>query len=284
MTSATSMIATITDAPEFEYLQKLVLERSGIVLSDDKKYLVESRLMPMVRSMGLTNTREVIGRARDTRDGGLEEAIVEAMTTNETLWFRDVHPFNALRRTILPTTIRRKSATRRLSLWSAASSSGQEIYSLAMLIEDDFPEVRDWHVDLVATDLSSRVLEKARQGVYSTLEVNRGLPASLMIRHFDKEGNAYRIKESLRNRVRFERLNLASPWPSLPTFDIIMLRNVLIYFNLVTKQRILAHVADRLAPDGCLFLGAAETTIGISDLFEAEKTEGATFYRLKGRR
>lgn len=269
-------------SPEFAYLQKLVFERSAIVLADDKGYLVESRLQPIVRSLGLQSTLDVLDRVRRTKDRPLEDKIVEAMTTNETLWFRDIHPFNALRRQVLPEIAGRKATSQQLAVWSAASSSGQEIYSIAMILQEDFPALQGWRVDLLGTDLSSEMVERAREGRYSTLEVNRGLPVSLLVRHFTQEGNSYRINEGLRRGARFMEMNLAAPWPSLPRFDVIMLRNVLIYFDVPTKRRIIEAAAGALAPQGYLFLGAAETMMGVCDRFESQTVEGAVLYRLKG--
>lgn len=266
---------------EFQYVQELVFERSAIVLSDDKHYLIESRLLPLARGLGLQNISDIIDKARRTRDRPLEDKIVEAMTTNETLWLRDIHPFMALRRVILPELIARQPPTRQLAIWSAASSSGQEIYSLAMILEDEFPQLHRRRVALLGTDLNTEMIDKARNGLYSKLEMNRGLPAAMLIRHFSQEGTGFRISETIRSRVEFMQMNLAGIWPILPKFDVIMLRNVLIYFDRPTKQRILSAAANQLAPGGYLFLGSSETMMGICDLFISDTAEGATFYRLK---
>ncbi len=271
-------------ADQFSFLQDFVFEHSAIVLSDSKAYLVESRLRPLARTLGLDDVGAVVGHMRQTRDRRLEEQVIEAMTTNETLWFRDQRPFDALRRTIIPQLMERNAITRRLSIWSAGCSSGQELYSVAILLEEDFPQLsRGWQVSLLGTDLNGEMTRRAAEGVYSKLEVNRGLPASLLVRYFIQEGNAYRLRNSIRNRARFRRMNLATTWPTLPSFDIILLRNVLIYFDIETKRQILARAGQQLAPGAGLMLGAAETTSGLSDEFETVPAEGAVYYRVKAR-
>ena len=269
---------------EFAYLQQLVLDRSAIVLADDKEYLVESRLLPIARELGLETADAVIERVRLTRNRALEDRVVEAMTTNETLWFRDVHPFTALRRTVLPDLISRRSASRQLSVWSAACSSGQELYSVTMLLGESFPDVLEWNLSLHGTDLSSDMVAKARAGCYSTLEINRGLPASMLVRNFTHDGNQYRINDDIRKLPSFRQMNLAEPWPVMPRYDLIMVRNVLIYFDLPTRKRILEAAARCLDPDGYLFIGSSETMMGVTDVFDQQSADGATFYRLKGRK
>ena len=268
---------------EFAYLQKLVMDRSAIVLSDDKAYLLDSRLQPLARELGLDNSEAVIQRVRQTRDPSLENKVVEAMTTNETLWFRDISPFNALRRTVVPELVARRGTTRQLSVWSAACSSGQEMYSVIMLLAESFPDVLNWNLTLTGTDLSTEMVKKAREGRYSTLEINRGLPAPMLIRNFTRDGNQYRINEEFRRRPQFRPMNLASAWPAMPRFDLILIRNVLIYFDLPTRKRILESAARCLDPNGYLFIGSSETMMGVTDIFEQQTADGATFYRLKGR-
>ena len=268
---------------DFPYLQRLVFERAAIVLADDKEYLLESRLQPVARQLGLDSAETLMERVRQTRDPALEERVVEAMTTNETLWFRDVHPFNALRRCIIPDLMSRRAGSRRLSLWSAACSSGQELYSLAMLLGESFPDVLGWELTLLGTDYSTEMVARARAGRYSTLEINRGLPAPMLVRNFNHEGAQYRINDDIRRLVTFRQMNLAGPWPPVPRFDVIMVRNVLIYFDLPTRKRILESAADHLEPGGYLFIGSSETMMGVTDVFEAQTAEGATFYRLKGK-
>lgn len=272
-----SLVATA----DFAYLQQLVMDRSAIVLADDKEYLLKARLQPVAREMGLASAEEVMEKVRLTRDRALEKRIVEAMTTNETLWFRDVNPFNALRRTVLPELIARRRSSRRLSVWSAACSSGQELYSVAMLLGDSFPEVLEWDLTLMGTDLSSEMVDRARAGSYSTLEMNRGLPAALLVRHFDRDGNQFRIHDDIRKLARFQTMNLAEPWPALPLFDLILLRNVLIYFDVPTRKRVLTAAGRALGEGGYLFIGSSETMMGVTDAFEGRTADGATFYRIK---
>jgi chemotaxis protein methyltransferase CheR len=271
-------------ADQFSFLQEFVFERSAIVLSDSKAYLVESRLRPIARTLGMEDVGAVVAHMRQTRDRELEDQVIDAMTTNETLWFRDQRPFNALRKTIIPQVLQRNATVRRLSIWSAACSSGQELYSVAMLLEEDFPQLsHGWNVSLFGTDLNGEMTRRAAEGVYSKLEVNRGLPASLLVRYFTQEGMTYRVRDSLRKRARFQRINLATTWPTLPNFDVILLRNVLIYFDIDTKRQVLARAGRQLAPGGGLILGAAETTNGLSDEFETVPADGAVYYRVKPR-
>lgn len=268
---------------EFSYLQFLVLERSAIVLGDDKEYLAESRLTPIARELGLPDVDSLIERARLTRDRALEDRLVEAMTTNETLWFRDVHPFNALRRTVLPDVIARRAAARQLSVWSAACSSGQELYSISMLLAESFPQVLEWDLALHGTDLSTEMVAKAQAARYSTLEINRGLPASSLIQHFDHQGAHYQLRDHIRRLPKFRQMNLAEPWLVMPKYDLILVRNVLIYFDVPMRKRILECAAQCLDPNGYLFIGSSETMVGVTDVFDSQSADGATFYRLKGR-
>ncbi len=262
-------IAT-TGAPElerqdFEYLRTFLLERSAMVLGEDKRYLVASRLGPVARRYGMDSIAEMVHLIRQAPDSDVATSVMEALTINETLWFRDLKPFSALREDLIPEVIRRNQAKRRLSVWSAAASTGQEIYSVAMLLRQDFPELDDWNCSLVGTDLSATVLEKARSGRFSTLEINRGLPVQMLTRFFTRDGAHYVIDESIRRMVSFSQLNLAGQWPVLlPKFDIIFLRNVLIYFDNNTKERIIALISKQLAPHGYLILGTAETVFSMS--------------------
>jgi chemotaxis protein methyltransferase CheR len=268
---------------QFRYVQQLVLQRSAIVLAEDKTYLVDSRLAPLARSLGLKDVNGVVDHLKAQRDPRLEQQVVEAMTTNETSWFRDLRPFDALRRHIVPDALKRNAATRRLRIWSAACSSGQEAYSVAILLEENFPELRNgWQVELVGTDLNTEMVRRASEGLFSTLEVNRGLPASLLVRYFSQEGASWRVGRALKARTRFIQLNLVEPWLALPNFDVVLLRNVLIYFDLNTKRQILSRAVRQMAPGGALMLGTAETPTGLCDNLEAVTAEGTVFYRAKG--
>jgi chemotaxis protein methyltransferase CheR len=203
------------------------------------------------------------------------------MTTNETSFFRDVHPFEALRRTLLPELIDRRRAARRLTIWSAACSTGQEPYSVAMLLREHFPETAQWSVRIFATDLAQEVLERARAGVFTQLEVNRGLPAPLLVRYFRQDGTDWQITPEIRDMVQFEEMNLIEPWPALPDFDVVLLRNVLIYFDGESKQRVLRNLRQVLRPDGVLLMGGAETTLNLDDAYERLPIDRAGCFRLR---
>jgi len=265
--------------PEFNYVRRLVLDQSAIVLEDDKGYLVESRLLPLARREGLASINLLVQKLQAEPFQGLHRQAVEAMTTNETSFFRDFHPFEALKKFVLPDLIGRRAADRELSIWCAASSSGQEPYSLAMLIRESFPQLVSWKIRILASDLSTDILNRAREGRYSQLEVNRGLPAPLLVKYFQKRGCDWYLRDEIRSMVDYQVVNLASAWPLLPPMDIVMIRNVLIYFGVETKKEILAKVRKVLKPDGYLFLGAAETTFSIDDAFEIVHLERATCYR-----
>ncbi|HEX6382990.1 MAG TPA: protein-glutamate O-methyltransferase CheR [Acidimicrobiia bacterium] len=271
------MTTTFSDA-EFTYISDMVRTRSAIVLEPGKEYLVEARLAPLVRELGLESIGALVTKLRQG-NGGLAEKVTEAMTTNETSFFRDVAPFQALRTLVLPSLVETRKVQRSLRIWCAASSSGQEPYSIAMTIEDDFPQLRGWNLQIVATDLSPAMVERGRSGVYKALEVNRGLPAPMLIKYFTKVGVDYELKAEIRSMVDFSELNLIGAWPAFPPFDIVFLRNVLIYFDVETKRTIFGRVKRLLAPDGFLFLGAAETTMNIDDGFERLPIERAGCYR-----
>ena len=268
-------------AAEFNYVRRLVLEQSAIVLEDDKGYLVESRLLPLARREGFASLDQFVGRLQSEHFNGLHRQVVEAMTTNETSFFRDFHPFEALRKSVLPDLIAKRTLTRELAIWCAACSTGQEPYSLAMLLREHFPSLATWKVRITATDLSTEILARAREGRYSQLEVNRGLPAPFLVKYFQKQGCDWYLRDDVRRTVEYQTLNLASPWPFLYPADIIMLRNVLIYFGMETKKEILAKVRKVLKPDGYLFLGGAETTFNLDEAFERVQFERATYYRIR---
>jgi chemotaxis protein methyltransferase CheR len=267
--------------PEFNYVRRLVLDQSAIVLEEDKGYLVESRLLPLARREGFASINLLVQKMQAVPLQGLHHRAVEAMTTNETSFFRDFHPFDGLKKYVLPDLIVRRAAERALTIWCAACSSGQEPYSLCLLIRDNFPQLATWKVHILATDLSTEILSRAREGRYSQLEVNRGLPATMLVKYFQKRGCDWYLRDDVRNMVDFQIVNLAGAWPVLPPMDIVMIRNVLIYFGVDTKKEVLAKVRKVLKPDGYFFLGAAETTFSIDDSFERAQFERATCYRVK---
>lgn len=265
-----------------DFLRQLVRARSGIVLGEDKGYLLESRLTPLAKAIGLNGVEDLVPRLRAEPNGQLARQVVEAMTTNETFFFRDVHPFECLRKVVLPELIARRGATRRLDLWCAAASTGQEPYSVAMVLREHFPQVAGWTIRLLATDIATEVLKRARAGRYSQLEVNRGLPAPLLLKYFAKDGLDWVVKDELKRMVEFRELNLLDPFPITGQLDIIFIRNVLIYFDLDTKRDILAKCRRLLRPDGYLFLGGAETTLNVDDNFVRVDFDKGGCYRLKG--
>jgi chemotaxis protein methyltransferase CheR len=254
-------------ASDVEYVRQLVHRRAGLVVEPGKDYLVESRLAPIARSEGLPDVPALIARVRFHADGPLHERILDAMTTNETSWFRDSHPFEALRSTLLPELIGRRAATRRLTIWSAACSTGQEPYSLAMLIVDSFPELASWHIEILASDISHEAVGRARSGRYSQLEVQRGLDQAALGAHFTKEGSDWVVSDRIRRMVRFGVINLVGAWDQVPVADIVMLRNVMIYFDHATKTKVLGRMRNQVRADGYLFLGNAETTLNVDEGF-----------------
>ena len=266
---------------EFDYLRDLVLKHSAISIDSGSEYLAESRLAHVAIHEGQPTVGALLLHMRNKPFGPLHRKVLDAMTNNETWFFRDLHPFEMIKRKLLPELIAKRGSTRRLNLWSAASSSGQEAYSLAMMIEEEFPELRNWTVKILGTDISSAILNRARGGRYSQMEVNRGLPAALLTRYFHRDGLDWVVKDHIRNRVEFEPLNLSKPWQSIPPMDIILLRNVLIYFDVPVKKQILAQVRAVMKPDGYLFLGCAESTINLDDKLERVAYEKTACYCLR---
>ena len=266
---------------DFSYVCDLVRRKSAIVLEPGKEYLVEARLSSLARDLGIPTVTDLVYKLRNGADPRLPDRVTEAMTTNETSFFRDVQPFDVLRNHVLPELVERRRHRRSLSVWCAAASSGQEPYTIAMILHE-FPGLAGWDIRLLGTDISVEMLEKARAGRYSQLEVNRGLPATMLIRHFEKHGTEYEIKPHLRSMVEYKAMNLAAPWGNMPEFDIVFLRNVLIYFDVDTKRDIFGRTKRLLRPDGYLFLGAAETTVNLDDGFERAPYERAGCYVRRG--
>lgn len=252
---------------DYDFFRTRLKARSGLVLSADKQYLVESRLLPVARKAGLGGLSELVAVLQRDDAGGLMTAVVEAMTTNETFFFRDKTPFDNFRSVVLPALLAARRATRTLRIWCAAASTGQEPYSLAIALKESEHDLAGWRIDLLATDLSQEVLEKARQGIYSQFEVQRGLPIQLLIKYFSQVGDAWRIAPEIRAMVKYQQLNLLSDFSRLGVFDLIFCRNVLIYFDQETKISVLDRLARVAAADGYLVLGAAETIVGLSECF-----------------
>jgi chemotaxis protein methyltransferase CheR len=260
-------------------LCELIYQDSGIVLDQSKRYLVETRLKPVVHSRGLSNLDQLCELVR--LDQALRRQAVEAMTTNETYFFRDMAPFEALGQTVIPELMGRRAAVRRLSIWSAACSSGQEPYSLAILLKESVPELAQWKVRILGTDISEAMLERARCARYTQLEVNRGLPARYLVQHFQRDHLDWVLKPEIRAMVSFRPFNLKDPMFGLGCFDLVLCRNVLIYFDSQLKKRILAGIRGVLARDGYLLLGSAETVFSLDDHLERVGAGKVSFYRLK---
>jgi len=271
--------ATSIEASEFNYLQVFMRESSAIVLDPGKEYLVESRLMPLAYSEGLRTVGELLVRLRHEKSELLRRKILDAMTNNETWFFRDFYPFEALRQEIVPALMTSRTATRSLRFWSAASSSGQEPYSIAMLLKEKFA-FPNWKFSILATDICSAVRARATEGRYSQMEINRGLPATMLTKYFVRSGLDWVISPSVREMVEFRACNLAEPWPDIPKMDVVFLRNVMIYFDIATRKQILSRLRSVLQPDGVLFLGCAETPLNINAGFERIPFQKTVYYRL----
>ena len=254
-----------TGSADYGYLRELVYGLSQNVLDPSRDYLFETRLSKVLRNQGMSHLGQLVSHLRAARNPTLERAVAEAMTINETSFFRDTRPFELLRTELLPKIIEARRMQRSLRIWSAACSTGQEPYSLAMMMKDHFPILAGWRVEIVATDLSPTVLDRAREGIYSTFEVQRGLPIQMLIRHFDQIEPNWQIKRELRRTVNFRPLNLLEDFAVLGQFDIVLCRNVLIYFDQPTKTRILNGITRRIAPDGAVMLGGAESVFGLCD-------------------
>ena len=251
---------------DYDYLRKFLKERSGLDLSSDKQYLVESRLLPLARKASLPGISDLVLKIRNG-DGRLATDVVEAMTTNETFFFRDRIPFDHLRDSIVPGLIKARAARKSLRIWSAASSTGQEPYSIAMCLKEMGAALVGWRIEIVATDLSQDVLEKCKTGIYSQFEVQRGLPIQLLMKYFTQSSDVWQLNADVRSMVQFRQLNLLQDFSHLGTFDVIFCRNVLIYFDQDTKAMIFERLAKGLEADGTLLLGAAESVVGITDAF-----------------
>lgn len=276
MTTQTESLSAI----DFSFVVKLVHDRSAIMLDPGKDYLVESRLAPVARSHGFGSTSELADQLRKANCRALETEVIEAMTTNETSFYRDIHPFELMKKQLLPQLIQRRERDRKITIWSNACSSGQEIYSIAMMIREHFPELKDWDVRLWATDLSKDILDRAKSGTFNQTEVNRGLPMQLLMKYFHRSGVHWQINDEIRDMVRFEPVNLIERWPmSLKNVDFVFLRNVLIYFTPETKSEILSNVRKCIRNDGYLFLGGSENTMNLTTQFERVQTDRSVYFQ-----
>ncbi len=268
------------DDADHQLLRRLLHDRTGVVLDSSRSAFVEMRLGALATENGFPTLPDVMDALRTEESWGvLHRLVVETLAIAETSWFRDAALWDELRATILPGLLDRRAGTRRLSLWSAACASGQEPYSLAMLLEEQATAFAGWDVRLLATDFSRTMLERARAGSFSQIEMNRGLPAARLVRHFTRRADAWELRPAVRERAEFRELNLAQPWPALPPMDLVLLRNVLLYFEAELRCRVLRQLAQVLQPDGILVLGASETPLTMDASFEAVPLERTVVYR-----
>jgi chemotaxis protein methyltransferase CheR len=253
--------------PDYEYLRKFLKDRSGLDLSADKQYLIESRLLPLSRKAGLAGIAELVQKMKGG-SASITDQVVEAMTTNETFFFRDKVPFDHFRGSIMPEILQARAARKSVRIWCAAGSTGQEPYSLAMCLKEMGAALAGWRVEIIATDLSQEVLEKSKAGIYSQFEVQRGLPIQMLVKYFKQTGEFWQLNPDIRAMVQHRQLNLLHDFGQLGTFDVIFCRNVLIYFDQDTKINIFGRLAKATESDGFLVLGAAETVVGLTDVFK----------------
>ena len=264
---------------DVEFISGLVRQRSGLVLTADKGYLLESRLAPLARKEGFESIDAMVSALKTRKDARLAELVTEAMTTNETFFFRDKTPFDHFTEHMLPELVKTRPAGATIRIWCAACSTGQEPYSLAMLVDDAAASLGGRKVEIIATDISDQVLEKAKAGVYSQFEVQRGLPVKMLVKYFDQQGDTWRIRPELKRNIQFRKINLLEQFKVLGVFDIVYCRNVLIYFDTETKKGVLARIAQQTAKDGFLVLGAAETIMNLSNDYVSVKTRRGLYER-----
>jgi chemotaxis protein methyltransferase CheR len=267
--------------PQFAYLREFLRQQTGNVIDETKHYLVVARLLPIVKQRSIPSLDTLIDRLKAGSDPSLQAAVLNAMMIHETSFFRDKNPFETLRR-LITEVLPRRSAHRNLTIWSAACSTGQEPYSIAMLLNESFAELlATWRIRILATDISEEVLARAREGIFSSLETNRGLPPLYLKKYFRPLQGKWSISQECRKLVEFRRMNLNEAWPTLPFFDFVFLRNVMLYFDVPTRASLVKKVRRILKPDGALFLGGAETLIGIDTGYDRITGTGCSFYRPK---
>lgn len=254
-------------ADDFEFIARMLKERSGLIIGSDKAYLLESRLMPLARKRGQKTLDELLASLCSAPEAVLRE-VTEAMTTNESFFFRDTKPFDQFRDIVLPHLLKARATKRSFRIWSAACSSGQEAYSLSMILKEEAAKLAGWRVEIIATDISQEILEKAKAGLYSQFEVQRGLPIQFLVKYFKKKDDAWQIDPALRSMVQFREFNLLHDLRALGQFDVVFCRNVLIYFDQPTKTKVLENISKIMPEDAFLYLGGAETVLGISDRFK----------------
>ncbi len=254
---------------DFLFFQKLLKDESGLIVTPEKTYLLESRLVPVAQKAGLAGLEEIAAKLRSGAAGDLKRQVVEAMTTNETSFFRDSGPFDKFQKVLLPYFLNARATKRHIRIWSAACSSGQEPYSLAMILREMEAKLQGWRFDIVATDLSEDIINQAKTAAYTQFEVQRGLPIQMLVKYFEQKGDRWLLKDTIKNMITFRKINLLEDFATLGTFDIVFCRNVLIYFDVPSKAKVLGGIRKRLEQDGVLLLGGAETVIGVTEEFKA---------------
>lgn len=268
---------------DYKFIQQFIKDKAAIIIDAGKDYLIESRLTPVTKEAGLQSIEELVALMRKSPSDRLAHKVIDAMTTNETLFFRDMHPFELLKTKIIPELLISRAAQKKLVIWSAASSSGQEPYTIAMIFKEmqaQMPQLALWDISIIASDLSEKILAKAQEGVYSQLEVNRGLPLNFLVKYFEKRETQWCIKDDIKRMVKFQKVNLMHPWP-IKYADVIFLRNVLIYFDVETKKDIFKRLERVIARDGYLFIGGSETVLGLNSGFERVGVDRVPCYKLK---
>ena len=263
----------------FKFLAQFLKDESGLVITEEKAYLVDSRLVPIARKRGIADLDELVASVRSNKDSNLNNDVVEAMTTNESFFFRDIKPFESLKNSVLPQIIpaRKAAGAKKIRIWSAACSSGQEPYTISMTLKENPALLQGLDVEIVGTDLSNEILAKAQEGIYTQFEAQRGLPIQLLMKYFTQVGEHWQINEEIRNSVQLQHANLLQDLSRFGKFDIVFCRNVLIYFEAPTKAEVLGRIRTMMPDDGYLFLGAAETVVGISDKFKTIQGERGVY-------
>lgn len=270
-------MAAALDHDEFAWLCTFLRTESALVIDESKEYLVNTRLTPLLRELGVASLSELVVQLKKRPAGVVHQRVVEAMTTNETSFFRDVHPFDTLRTHVFPELVKRRGGAG-LNIWCAAASTGQEPYTIAMVLREAFPDIAA-RSRILCTDINTLVLERTRQGKYTQLEVNRGLPAPMLVKYFERKGSEWQVKEELRRMIDVRVMNLAVPWAGVPTMDLVFIRNVLIYFDVGAKKDIIARIRRNMAMDGFLFVGGAETLMNIDESFARSSAGKSTVYK-----
>ncbi len=253
---------------EYDYLRQFLKSRSGLVLSNEKQYLIESRLLPVARKAGLQSIAALVAKLKEPRETVLAEAVVEAMTTSESFFYRDKTPFEHFTQMMMPEMLKARASQKKIRIWCAAASTGQEPYTLAMCLKEMERQLLGWRIEILGTDISNEVLDRAKAGTYTQFEVQRGLPIQLLLKYFTQQGESWTIAPELRSMVQWRKFNLLDSFASFGQFDIVFCRNVLIYFDQATKVDILGRISKIMATDGYLVLGAAETVVGLTDAFK----------------